>query len=1133
MQYKLFIILLIFFCGNAESKVDIYVDKLLQHFKVNNIEAIYENTSKIKNADKSTSKQDLKLYKTIYVAAINNFSEANDHLKLYDIASDIYKSNIFNVDKEFTLKILVKVSSSLDKNNNCRQKSKFIINLFENGISESDKTYSDGKIIIDHFIKSSMSDYESNAECLVNYFEKFLEIENKKIIQSKRYKITNAVLVTNLIFKSIGELQQEPSLIYYENIVNNFIFNLFEKNKDSDAIYFMASIQPSISQYYLEIMILNYEKRIIKFNKYSTDDELINRVKLLSKYLRDEHWPFQVSREKVINDLIDLKISNKIIKDFLLVSISEPAIRILKSKNTNNSIKYYNRILLISPDIGSKIFKTSFRQDIFKFLVSGFKLRASLAMGDLQTASKIHDDNFDKLIEFFNDSKKYKDEKFTNPDELIVLLKPLLEYEIFMRKNDLAEKIINAAISVQNMDISKIGNREYLFENKKIFTGKNSNFLYMLQDYYEFSKNQNSLEDVREAIILLIPGAYNYSSIYFRGLNNAINYENKSWLELYLGIFKRNLINYRHDSAYSIFLDTYEIYSEGLKSFPEKNDSEEFKLLWRKNIFEKLHENLGLYYFLENSKLSYLDKITILRDLFKFWQLNRNEEAYVYAKIYLSIVKHGFNSINSSSISNDFKESQSEQIEEIIQFFYDTDNLIDAKNAISIFKEQRFLEFLDKQGQTMRGLDFNLQESNESSISIKIKSITAELDLVNQRIDSEVNQGNLFKLNKLRLALTNELKNSYNLSKVTSSPIKSLNKVIYNIEDGHAYIDYFLKNGKLNIIYNDKNTVTKITKDVDTKLLSKSIQDLHSSYLDLNENAIKISASVVYENLFLPIELMLIEEKIVNLHIRANSFLASVPLKYLIGFKNSYLNTLNVIYQGVHSPENKNFKFDARASLFATTKKFGDLPPLTFADTEVEYIYSTYKSKFLTKNGSRKFINKDFSFQNLASEFASNSNVIHIASHYSTSRRDGGLLLGTGQLVSPKQIWNQLSYSPTGKLVTLSACESGLFNDEGQSMEDLPNVFLNKGAIFVVATLWKISDSATADFMRFFYDLLMISGDPPSALNLTQSSFAEGNFSKIEVSFKLDNEFKLKHQSVLKKYSKPFFWAGFQLISSR
>ena len=83
-----------------------------------------------------------------------------------------------------------------------------------------------------------------------------------------------------------------------------------------------------------------------------------------------------------------------------------------------------------------------------------------------------------------------------------------------------------------------------------------------------------------------------------------------------------------------------------------------------------------------------------------------------------------------------------------------------------------------------------------------------------------------------------------------------------------------------------------------------------------------------------------------------------------------------------------------------------------------------------------------------------------------------------------------------------------------------------------MATLWKISDNATADFMRLFYDVLMISGDPPTALNLTQYSFADGNFSRLGARFNLDSDFNSKHQSTLKNYSKPFYWAGFQLISS-
>ena len=143
------------------------------------------------------------------------------------------------------------------------------------------------------------------------------------------------------------------------------------------------------------------------------------------------------------------------------------------------------------------------------------------------------------------------------------------------------------------------------------------------------------------------------------------------------------------------------------------------------------------------------------------------------------------------------------------------------------------------------------------------------------------------------------------------------------------------------------------------------------------------------------------------------------------------------------------------------------------------------------------------------------------------------MLLGTGNLISPKQLWNELPRSGNFRLVTLSACDAGLFNDDGQSIEDLPNVFLSKGVGFVIATLWKISDKATADFMKLYYEILLLTKDPSSALTLTQISFADGNFLHLEKKFKIDSHFKSVHLNTIKKYSSPFFWAGFQIITSR
>ena len=132
---------------------------------------------------------------------------------------------------------------------------------------------------------------------------------------------------------------------------------------------------------------------------------------------------------------------------------------------------------------------------------------------------------------------------------------------------------------------------------------------------------------------------------------------------------------------------------------------------------------------------------------------------------------------------------------------------------------------------------------------------------------------------------------------------------------------------------------------------------------------------------------------------------------------------MNVIYQGIRNTPISNFRLDSRSALFATTQKYGNFPALNAANSEVNYIFESYKAKFQSSNKSRKFINRDFSFDKLSSEFKSFSTVIHIATHYNANRDSGGLLLGTGQIINAAEIWNRLPQTNTSKLITISTCQ--------------------------------------------------------------------------------------------------------------
>jgi CHAT domain-containing protein/tetratricopeptide (TPR) repeat protein len=91
-------------------------------------------------------------------------------------------------------------------------------------------------------------------------------------------------------------------------------------------------------------------------------------------------------------------------------------------------------------------------------------------------------------------------------------------------------------------------------------------------------------------------------------------------------------------------------------------------------------------------------------------------------------------------------------------------------------------------------------------------------------------------------------------------------------------------------------------------------------------------------------------------------------------------------------------------------------------------------------------------------------------------------------------------------LVVLSACRTGLGKDvQGEGVVGLSSGFMYAGSKSVVASLWKVDDTATAEFMSYFYKAMLKDGLPPAAAL---------RVAKLEM---------LKQS----RWGQPFYWAGF------
>jgi len=170
----------------------------------------------------------------------------------------------------------------------------------------------------------------------------------------------------------------------------------------------------------------------------------------------------------------------------------------------------------------------------------------------------------------------------------------------------------------------------------------------------------------------------------------------------------------------------------------------------------------------------------------------------------------------------------------------------------------------------------------------------------------------------------------------------------------------------------------------------------------------------------------------------------------------------------------------------------------------------------LTSNSSTVKLDFDASLDGVVNTDLRRYRYIHFATHGLLNTKEprfSGLVFSLFDVNGkPKPGFMQLEdiydLKLDADLVVLSACQTALGKDvRGEGLIGLTRGFMYAGSKQVLASLWKVDDAATAEFMRRFYRA-MITDKLPSvaALKRTQSEM-----------------------KAIPRFKAPFYWAGFTL----
>ncbi|MBS1796134.1 MAG: CHAT domain-containing protein [Acidobacteria bacterium] len=173
-------------------------------------------------------------------------------------------------------------------------------------------------------------------------------------------------------------------------------------------------------------------------------------------------------------------------------------------------------------------------------------------------------------------------------------------------------------------------------------------------------------------------------------------------------------------------------------------------------------------------------------------------------------------------------------------------------------------------------------------------------------------------------------------------------------------------------------------------------------------------------------------------------------------------------------------------------------------------------SALVPKNLAETQLDFSASRENVTDRDLTKYRIIHFATHglLNTARPElSGLVFSLydrdGQSRDGFLRLNQIyKLKLNADLVVLSACQTALGRDvRGEGLIGLTRGFMYAGARRIVASLWKVDDAATAEFMKIFYrNMLVRKLNPAAALSRAKQEIRQ-----------------------IARFKSPYYWAGFTI----
>jgi CHAT domain-containing protein len=297
-----------------------------------------------------------------------------------------------------------------------------------------------------------------------------------------------------------------------------------------------------------------------------------------------------------------------------------------------------------------------------------------------------------------------------------------------------------------------------------------------------------------------------------------------------------------------------------------------------------------------------------------------------------------------------------------------------------------------------------------------------------------------------------------------------------------------------------------------------------------NNTAYLAAAQRLYQWLIAPIEADLQAAGISNIGFVMDAGLRTLPLAALHNGEQFLIETYNVGLipsLGLIDPTYVALNRQNSSLLVSGASQFINQPPLLAAEVEMSTLQAFWPGT--------KVAETRFTVNNLQ-QSRQQAQIIHLATHAQFLRGapDSSYLQFFDNRLRLNQMADLGWFDPQVELVTLSACQTAMGNIDAEL--GFAGFALVAGAKSALASLWKVSDEATAGLMTTFYQALDQEAIKAEALRQAQLAMIRGQvYTESGQLIWPGGALTLPPDLVVdgrQDLSHPFYWAAFTMVGS-